>query len=510
MATNLVRVRFAPSPTGPLHIGGLRTALFNYLFAKHHNGTFILRIEDTDQARFIPGAEEYIIESLKWLGILPDEGIVGGGPYTPYRQSERKEIYREFAGKLVASGEAYYAFDTSDELDKLRKEYETKKETFIYNAMVRERMDTSLVLSENEIRNRLKSGHPYVIRYKFNPDRQIIMHDMIRGDIKVHTSSLDDKVLFKQDGMPTYHLANVVDDYLMKITHVIRGEEWLPSLPLHVSLYRAFGWEETMPHFAHLPLILKPDGKGKLSKRDGDKGGFPVFPLEWKDPFSGQVSTGYRESGYLPEACLNILAFLGWNPGNEQEIYSLDDLIRDFSLDKVGKSGSKFDPEKARWFNHYYLQQKTNAELAVSLKKILQSKGIKEGNLPLEKITELVKERAILIHDLWEHSDFFFLPPTNYDENILKKRWKEHTNELMRNLAEILTATEPFTSQVIEDKIRSFIEIHKLDKGEVMSAWRITIVGTAKGPGMTNIAEILGKDEVLKRMYRAIDSIKIS
>jgi len=512
MTTNLVRVRFAPSPTGPLHIGGLRTALFNYLFARQHKGTFILRIEDTDQNRFIPGAEDYIIESLKWIGINIDEGIIEGGPYVPYRQSERKEIYREYAEKLLTTGDAYYAFDTIDELEKIRKEYEARKVTFTYDASVRDRMNNSLFLTGEELTKKLNTGIPYVIRFRFKPDKEIVMHDIIRGEVKVQSSLLDDKVLFKSDGMPTYHLANVVDDHLMKITHVIRGEEWLPSLPLHVALYEAFGWKDTMPQFAHLPLILKPDGKGKLSKRDGDKGGFPVFPLEWKDPFSGEISSGYRESGYFPEACRNILALLGWNPGTEQEIFSMDELIKQFSIDKVGKSGAKFDPEKARWFNHYYIQKQSIEELGNSFKKILESKNISPDRFSPETINEiilLVKERANFIQDLWEHSDFFFISPSKYDEVVVKKYWKADTPSHLEEIINILSACEPFKSNVIDEKIKTFIHSKALGMGQIMNTLRIALVGSSKGPGLAVIAEILGKDEVIRRILKAIDTIKL-
>ena len=509
MTSNLVRVRFAPSPTGPLHIGGLRTALFNYLFAKQHNGTFILRIEDTDQVRYVPGAEEYITESLKWVGILPDEGIFAGGPYEPYRQSERKAIYREFAEKLVATGDAYYAFDTPEELETVRKEYEARKETFIYDAKTRAKMNTSLSLSESEITEKLDRGDHYVIRFRFNPDQELIMHDLIRGEVRVHTSTLDDKVLYKQDGMPTYHLANVVDDHLMKITHVIRGEEWLPSLPLHISLYRALGWNETMPHFAHLPLILKPDGKGKLSKRDGDKGGFPVYPIQWEDPFSGEIYSGYREAGYLPEACINLLAFLGWNPGTDKEIFSMEELISGFSLDKVGKSGSKFDPDKAKWYNHHYLQLKSDVELSGFFSEILKSKGINYHSFPLKRIVGLIKERAYLIPDLWEHADFFFIAPDRYDEQFVKKRWKPGTSESLKNLAEILLQTEPFEAESIEKNSRQFIERGNLNTGQVMGAWRICLVGSPRGPGLAQVSEILGKEEVIRRINKAIQTIRI-
>ena len=508
MTNNKVRVRFAPSPTGPLHIGGLRTALFNYLFAKHNNGTFILRIEDTDLNRFVPGAEEYIVESLEWAGIVPDEGITSSGPYAPYRQSERKSIYREYAEKLIDSGDAYYAFDTPDELDNIRKDYESRKQTFVYNAEVRTTMQTSLGLTKEQTLAKLKSVDKYVIRFKFNPGEEIIMNDIIRGEVRVQTNVLDDKILFKSDGMPTYHLANVVDDHLMNISHVIRGEEWLPSLSLHVSLYKAFGWESTMPEFAHLPLILKPDGKGKLSKRDGDKGGFPVFPLEWKDPSSGEISSGYREAGYFPEACINNLALLGWNPGTEQELFSLHELVKTFTLEKVGKSGSKFDPEKARWFNHQYLQSKSNDEIENSLKKILESKGIFDPYLKLDKIVRMVKERLFFIKDIWEESEFFFLPPGNYDESSVKKHWKQDTSSQMEGLINVLSEIIPFEAILIEKKVKDYILEKNLGMGQIMNAWRIAIVGSSKGPGLAEISEILGKDEVLSRTKKAIETIK--
>lgn len=510
MSPRPVRVRFAPSPTGPLHIGGLRTAIFNFLFAKQHNGTFILRIEDTDQTRFVPGAEEYIIESLKWAGIVPGEGVDAGGSYGPYRQSDRKTIYKEYADRLIASGNAYYSFDTNEELDKLRKEYESRKETFIYNASVRDNLSNSLSMSESETAERLASGKPYVIRFKFNPDEEIVMQDLIRGEVRVQAATLDDKVLFKSDGMPTYHLANVTDDYLMKISHVIRGEEWLPSLPLHVALYRAFGWESSMPEFAHLPLILKPDGKGKLSKRDGDKGGFPVFPLEWKDPVSGEISSGYREAGYFPEACVNILAFLGWNPGTEQEIFSLPELAKIFSLEKVGKSGSKFDPDKAKWYNHQYLQLKSDSELVPAFTEILKEKGIPVNDkAKILKITGLVKERATFIHELWHHADFFFVRPETYDPEVTKKRWNSQLAEQMKALQTLLMNCDDFAQSSLEPKVKAFIEEKGFASGPFMNAWRLCLVGTSKGPGLFDIAEILGKEEVLLRLKNALANLKV-
>jgi glutamyl-tRNA synthetase len=507
MTTNLVRVRFAPSPTGPLHIGGLRTALFNYLYAKKYNGSFILRIEDTDQARFVPGAEDYILEALHWCGLDPDEGVGAGGDYGPYRQSERKDFYWKYAKKLIFSDDAYYAFDTPEELDQLRKEYEQRKETFVYDQHTRSKLRNSLSLDCAEVDKLIKEGYPYVVRFKFQEDQELVMQDVIRGEIVVKTSSLDDKILFKSDGMPTYHLANVVDDHLMKITDVIRGEEWLPSLPLHVSLYRAFRWEENMPHFAHLPLILKPDGKGKLSKRDGDKGGFPVFPLNWQDPKSGEISSGYRESGYFPEACINILALLGWNPGTEKEIFTLDELVQEFDLSKVGKSGSKFDPEKAKWFNHQYLQLKSDEEISYEFNNILLEKNIHAEKEKLEKIVGLVKERAGFIHELWDHSDFFFEAPLEYHEQTVKKRWKENSAELMKTLSGIINDCSPFTTENLEHKVKSWIEENEQNMGAVMNAWRLCMVGAPKGPGLFDIAVILGKEEVLKRINTGIEKL---
>lgn len=520
-----IRVRFAPSPTGPLHIGGLRTALFNYLFAKSRGGKFILRIEDTDQNRFVPGAEKYIVEALRWCGLDPDEGVGSGsstaegaedessyaeatedekGEFGPYRQSERKEIYRDFAEKLVESGHAYYAFDSAEDLNMIRKEYEGRKDTFTYDVSTRGALNNSLVISQEETADRLSSGQPYVVRFKFDEDEIIEMKDIIRGDLKVNSSSLDDKILFKSDGMPTYHLANVVDDYQMKISHVIRGEEWLPSLPLHVSMYRAFGWEDQMPQFAHLPLILKPDGKGKLSKRDGDKGGFPVFPLDWKDPKSGELSSGYKESGYFPEACVNILAFLGWNPGSEKELYTLEELISDFDLSKVGKAGAKFDPDKARWFNHQFLQLKSDDDLAVDFNSILEQKGFSADLQKNLSIIRLVKQRVNFVSEIWDQSFFFYEAPGSYDEKVVKKRWKEDSSSLMESLMDILRECEPFNAETIELKVKSEIESRSWGMGAIMNSWRLLLVGTSTGPGLFDIAEILGKEEVLQRMKRGI------
>lgn len=503
-----IRVRFAPSPTGPLHIGGLRTALFNYLFAKKHGGDFLLRIEDTDQARFVDGAEDYIVEALKWCGIQPDEGVGASveGAYGPYKQSKRKS-YRPYAQQLLDSGDAYYAFDTSEELSEARMACEQKKETFIYSSATRGQMVNSLTLSAEEVWKKLEAGDPYVIRFLFKPDTLIEMKDMIRGDVKVNSSTLDDKVLFKSDGLPTYHLANVADDKDMKISHVIRGEEWLPSLPLHVSLYRALGWGDEMPEFAHLPLILKPDGKGKLSKRDGDKGGFPVFPLEWKDPKSGDISKGYREEGYFPEACVNILAFLGWNPGTEKELYSLDELVQDFDLTKVGKSGSKFDPQKASWYNHRYIQEKSIAEITGLYMPILKEKGIDAEQAYVEKVVDLVRRRAYFISELWEQSSFFFHAPEAYDEKVRKKRWKENSGALMAELVAILEGIESFDAETIELKVKGEIEAREWGMGAVMNAFRLLLVGAANGPSMFEMSEILGKEEVLKRINTGIQKL---
>jgi len=500
-----IRVRFAPSPTGPLHIGGLRTALFNYLFARSKGGKFILRIEDTDQKRYVHGAEDYIKEALNWCGLDLDDGAGVGGDYGPYRQSERKDIYRCFAEELIESGHAYYAFDTPEELDAIRKEYEEKKETFTYDGSSRDQLNNSLSLSEEEIKNRLSSGEPYVVRYKFQKDQPIEMQDIIRGEVKVNSSSLDDKILFKSDGMPTYHLANIVDDHHMEISHVIRGEEWLPSLPLHVSMYDAFGWKR--PAFAHLPLILKPDGKGKLSKRDGDKGGFPVFPLEWKDPKSGELSTGYKEAGYFPETVNNILAFLGWNPGTDKELYTLEELIKDFDLSKVGKAGAKFDPDKARWYNHQFLQTRSDEDISSQFIDILKEREVSADISLVNPVVKLVKERVNFVSELWDQSFFFFKAPSSYDEKMVKKAWKEDSSSLMESLMKILEDCEPFTAENIEEKVKAAIEKNGWKMGVIMSGWRLLLVGTSMGPGMFDIAEVLGKKEVLDRIQKGISSL---
>lgn len=504
--TQKVRVRFAPSPTGPLHMGGVRTALFNYLFAKHHGGDFILRIEDTDQTRYVEGAEQYIVESLEWCGLKIDEGASVGGKYGPYRQSERKEMYKQYALQLVESGNAYYAFDTPEELEKHRSEAEAEKKTFTYNYFVRGKLHNSLNMSEDELKAKLESGDPYVIRFKMPEDTDIAMFDEIRKDVKYNTKDLDDKVLFKSDGMPTYHLANVTDDYLMKITHVIRGEEWLPSMPLHVMLYKSLGWEASMPKFAHLPLILKPTGKGKLSKRDGDQLGFPVFPLEWKAP-DGEISSGYRENGYLPDAFVNMLALLGWNPGTEQEIFTMQELIELFSLERVGKSGSRFDPEKTKWFNHQYLITKPDTDLAREFEAILKEKNIEASADKVSRIVGLVKERATFVSEIWDHAYYFFQAPTEYDEKVIKKRWKGDVPEIVAEIKEILRGIEPFTSEKTEHAVKDFITKKEASMGNVMNGLRLCIVGTGAGAHLFDIFEIIGKKETLNRLEKGVTSI---
>ncbi len=509
MNNRKVRVRFAPSPTGPLHIGGVRTALFNYLFAKKNNGLFILRIEDTDQTRYVDGAEDYIVESLRWCGIEIDEGIEEGGAYGPYRQSDRKEIYKEFAESLVNSENAYYAFDTAEELEVMREKLKAEKSSVQqYNAITRSNMRNSLTLSEDETNKLLDDGAPFVIRFKMTENEEVIVEDLIRGTVKVNTDQLDDKVLFKSDGMPTYHLANIVDDHLMKISHVIRGEEWLPSLPLHVMLYRAFGWEETMPDFAHLPLLLKPSGKGKLSKRDGDALGFPVFPLEWTDPKTDEVSRGYREDGYFPEAFVNMLALLGWNPGTEKEILSMRELISSFDLYKVHKAGAKFDYEKAKWFNHKYLVGKSDEKLARAYQLILKEKGVNVDDSFVIKVVKLIKERANFVSEFWDQSFFLFQAPKEYDPKVVKKRWKENTPVLLSELKEQLEKLEIFDHESMEKEIQDFLEGKEIGMGQIMNPFRLTLVGAGIGPGVLEIAELLGKEETLKRLQAGIVNIK--
>ena len=494
-----VRVRFAPSPTGPLHIGGVRTALYNYLFARKNGGTFILRIEDTDQTRFVEGAEEYIMESLEWCGIVVDEGIREGGKYGPYRQSDKKAIFRQYADILVDKSDAYYAFDTPGQLESLRNEAEKAGKTFIYNAEIRGKMSNSLSLPEVEWRDKLDKGEPYVIRYKMPANKDISFEDLIRGQIVVNTSTLDDKVLFKSDGMPTYHLAHIVDDKIMEISHVIRGEEWLPSLPLHIMLYRSFGWDP--PAFAHLPLLLKPDGKGKLSKRDGDKMGFPVFPLFW--PY-GETAKGYREDGYFPDAFINMLALLGWNPGTEQEIFSMDELINSFSIDRVGKSGSRFDPEKAKWFNHQYLQHKSNTDLALEFRDLLRAHGYQDDIVKLEKLIALVKERVSFVKDIWPQTDFFFKAPDTYDQDAVKKRWKDDSPELLKELKLLLESIADFSASSTEKVVIGWIENNGYNMGAIMNAFRLVIVGSLRGPHMFDIIGWIGKEETLKRIDNGI------
>jgi len=498
-----VRVRFAPSPTGPLHIGGVRTALYNYLFAKKFNGDFILRIEDTDQNRFVEGAEEYIVEALNWLNIPFDEGPGKEGDCGPYRQSERKGMYKDYAMQLLDSGNAYYAFDTAEELAALRKEYEGKGETFIYNWHNREELNNSLNMDEATLKEKLDSGEEYVIRFKSPASEVLELEDMIRGKMKVNTSTLDDKVLFKSDGMPTYHLANIVDDETMRITHVIRGEEWLPSLALHKMLYRAFGWEA--PEFAHLPLIMKPVGKGKLSKRDGDKMGFPVFPLEWHAP-DGEVASGYRESGYLPEAVINMLALLGWNPGTEQEIFSLDELVKTFHISRVHKSGAKFNPEKTDWFQHQYMQKKEDSFLVNALEVILKEKNI-DSSIDLKRVVTLLKERISFTKDLWEQGDFFFVCPTEYDEKAKARAVKEDTAEILQKVAEILSEQNTWGSTSLSDVVKDWVEEEKIGFGRVMMPLRLSLVGEMKGPDVFEIIELLGKEKSVSRIKSFIEEI---
>lgn len=511
-----VRVRFAPSPTGPLHVGGVRTALYNYLFARKHNGNFILRIEDTDQNRFVPGAEEYIIESLKWCGIMPDEGQgFGDGPYAPYRQSERKEIYRKYAEQLISTGHAYYAFDKEEELTALRTRLEAEKSSFSYNAQSRKDLVNSISLPKEESEKRIAAGEPYVIRLKVPENEEIHVMDLIRGDVSVHTSQMDDKVLFKSDGMPTYHLANVVDDYLMKITHVIRGEEWLPSAPLHVLLYRSFGWENVMPAFAHLPLLLKPDGNGKLSKRDGDRLGFPVFPLQWTDPVTKEVSSGYREKGYYPDAFINMLALLGWHPSGDKEIYSMEELIQDFSLERVNKAGAKFDPEKTKWFNQHYLRLQPDKKLAGSLKQMLGKEfGFSDSDRRMQEsylvsAVSLLKDRVHFEHEMTGTGRYLFLPPDNYDEQVIAKKWKDSYAEFFSRLVSVLEEEQDFTSQTLETKFQETAAGNGLKAGEVLQLFRVFISGQGSGVNLFGMIELLGKEEVTGRLKKALVQVRV-
>ena len=515
-----VRVRFAPSPTGPLHIGGVRTALYNYLFARQNGGDMILRIEDTDQTRFVPGAEDYIIEALDWLGIKFDEGVHIGGNYGPYRQSDRKPLYRQYADQLLRDGWAYYAFDRPEALDAKRKEYEAQKKTFQYDCTTRLSMENSLSLPADEVQRRIDNGEPYVVRFKFPEDMDITVHDLIRGDVTMNSRLLDDKVLFKSDGMPTYHLANIVDDHLMEVSHVIRGEEWLPSAPLHVMLYRAFGWEDTMPQFAHLPLLLKPDGNGKLSKRDGDRLGFPVFPLDWHNPETGEISSGYRERGYLPEAVVNMLALLGWNPGNDQELMTMDELIKLFSIEHISKSGAKFNVEKAKWFNHEYLQKCSDERIAEMFLPQLKEHGIKvedsgSNNFQLStfnsqyvtKVCGMMKERISFPSELWDQTHYFFVAPTEYDPKAVAKRWKPGMTTHMAKVIEILN-TVPFEYDAIHQALlEDYIKGNELNMGQIMNSLRLAVVGTTVGPDMLTLVMSIGKEETIARVQHAIATL---
>ena len=502
MSERKVRVRFAPSPTGPLHIGGVRTALYNYLFARQHGGDLVFRIEDTDSHRFVPGAEDYIIESFKWLGIKFDEGVSFGGDYGPYRQSERRKIYKKYVQQLLDNGKAYLAFDTPEELEKKREEVKN----FQYDAHTRMSMRNSLALPKEEVERLLAEGAQYTVRFKVEPGEEIHVNDMIRGDVCVKSDILDDKVLYKSaDELPTYHLANIVDDHLMEITHVIRGEEWLPSAPLHVLLYKAFGWEDTMPRFAHLPLLLKPEGKGKLSKRDGDRLGFPVFPLEWHDPKTGEVSSGYRESGYFPEAVINFLALLGWNPGTDQEIFSLDELVKAFDITKCSKSGAKFDYQKGIWFNHEYILRKSDEEIAELFAPIVANNGVEESFDRIKQVVHLMKDRVNFVKELWPLCAFFFIAPTAYDEKTAKKRWKEYSAQQMKELIDVLKDIDDFSVEGQEPVVEKWIADKGYKLGDVMNAWRLALVGIGKGPGMFDISAFLGKDETIRRMQKAIE-----
>ena len=502
MSDRKVRVRFAPSPTGALHIGGVRTALYNYLFARQHGGDLVFRIEDTDSNRFVPGAEEYIIESFRWLGIKFDEGVSFGGEHGPYRQSERRSIYKKYVEQLLAADKAYIAFDTPEQLEAKRAEIQN----FQYDAHTRGEMTNSLTLPKEEVERRIADGEQYVVRFKVEPGIEVHINDMIRGHVVIKSDILDDKVLYKSaDELPTYHLANIVDDHLMEITHVIRGEEWLPSAPLHVLLYRAFGWEDTMPTFAHLPLLLKPEGKGKLSKRDGDRLGFPVFPLEWHDPKTGDVSSGYRESGYFPEAVVNFLALLGWNPGTEQELFTLDELVQAFDIHKCSKAGARFDYQKGIWFNHEYMLKKSNEEVANLFAPIVANNGVDESMDRITKVVAMMKDRVNFVKELWPLCSFFFIAPTDYDEKTVKKRWKADSAKVMGELADVLEGIDDFSVEGQEPVVMKWIEEKGYKLGDVMNAFRLTLVGIGKGPGMFDISAFLGKEETLKRMRKAIE-----
>ena len=502
MSDRKVRVRFAPSPTGALHIGGVRTALYNYLFARQHGGDLVFRIEDTDSNRFVPGAEEYIIESFRWLGIKFDEGVSFGGEHGPYRQSERRSIYKKYVDQLLAADKAYIAFDTPEQLEAKRAEIQN----FQYDARTRGEMTNSLTLPKEEVERRIADGEQYVVRFKVEPGIEVHVNDMIRGDVKIKSDILDDKVLYKSaDELPTYHLANIVDDHLMEITHVIRGEEWLPSAPLHVLLYRAFGWEDTMPTFAHLPLLLKPEGKGKLSKRDGDRLGFPVFPLEWHDPKTGDISSGYRESGYFPEAVVNFLALLGWNPGTEQELFSLDELVNLFDIHKCSKAGARFDFQKGMWFNHEYMLRKSNEEIANLFAPIVANNGVDESMERITQVVAMMKDRVSFVKELWPLCSFFFIAPTEYDAKTAKKRWKEDSAKVMGELADVLESIDDFSIEGQEPIVMKWVEDKGYKLGDVMNAFRLALVGIGKGPGMFDISAFLGKEETIKRLRKAIE-----
>ncbi len=505
MSDRKVRVRFAPSPTGALHIGGVRTALYNYLFARQHGGDMIFRIEDTDSNRFVLGAEEYILDSFKWLGITFDEGVTFGGDKGPYRQSERRDIYKKYVQQLLNNGKAYIAFDTPEELEAKRGEIQN----FQYDARTRNQMRNSLTLTKEEVNKLIADGNQYVVRFKIEPGEEVLVNDLIRGEVRIKTDILDDKVLYKSaDELPTYHLANIVDDHLMEVSHVIRGEEWLPSAPLHVLLYRAFGWEDTMPQFAHLPLLLKPEGKGKLSKRDGDRLGFPVFPLEWHDPKTGEVSSGYRESGYFPEAVINFLALLGWNPGTEQEVFSLDELVKAFDISRCSKAGAKFDYKKGIWFNHEYILQKSAEEVAELFAPVVANNGAEATMEQVVKVTAMMKDRVNFISELWPLCSFFFFAPQQYDEKTVKKRWKEDSAKVMAELAEVLEGIEDFSVEGQEPIVMQWVKDKEYKLGDVMNAFRLCLVGEGKGPGMFDISAYLGKQECIKRIKKAIEVLK--
>jgi len=515
MTNSRVRVRFAPSPTGPLHMGGVRTALYSYLLARKHGGDFLLRIEDTDQTRFVPGAEDYIIEALKWCGIEPNEGVgFGDGPHAPYRQSERKPMYRQYAEQMVAEGNAYYAFDTPEEMDARRKEAEAQKQTFSYDHSTRLSMKNSLTLSAEEVQALKDKGTAYTIRLKVPQDQEITIHDLIRGTVNFHSNIVDDKVLLKSDGMPTYHLAHIVDDYLMKITHAIRGEEWLPSAPAHILIYRFLGWEKEMPQYAHLPLLLKPDGNGKLSKRDGDRLGFPVFPLEWHDPASKEISSGYREKGYYPEAFVNMLAFLGWNPGTEQEIFSLEELAQAFSFEHIHKAGAKFDPEKAKWFNEQYLRHRDSATIAQHIKaSVARAFGIAENDhrlssVFLENAVDLLKPRVQFEHEMLTVGAYLFTAPESYDQAVVEKKWKPELATFYTALGEALNGIQDFTAAHAETTFKETAAAHNIKPGEVMQLLRVIISGQGGGVDMFGMFELLGKEEVVQRLGKGLKAIQ--